>query len=141
MLSQDMTVKGCRPAARRRFSPATIRPKAVFGVARVVHDVRMCRVETLRGWRNVVAAFGHGQRHDADLGTGEAGEHRLDGERLDEVDHRAGDPQGRGARLLLDHGRQPVLRAELLPHVDVRLAHARADERPVVVEPGVEQVV
>ncbi len=43
--------------------------------------------------------------------------------------------------LLLDDRRQPVLRLELRAHVDVRLAHARADERPVVVGAGVEKVV
>ena len=31
MLSQDITVKGAMPAARRAFRPARIRPKTVFG--------------------------------------------------------------------------------------------------------------
>ncbi len=43
--------------------------------------------------------------------------------------------------LLLDDGRQPVLRLELFPHVDVGLAHAGADDRPIAIDPGIEQVV
>ncbi len=43
--------------------------------------------------------------------------------------------------LLLDHGGQPILRLQLLAHGFVGLAHAGADERPVVVEADVEQVV
>ena len=47
----------------------------------------------------------------------------------------------RRVRLLLDDRRQPVLRLKLCAHVDVRLAHARADERPVAIGAGVEEIV
>ncbi len=43
--------------------------------------------------------------------------------------------------LLLDHGGQPVLSLQLLAHGLVGWPHARADQRPVVIEPEVEQVI
>ncbi len=98
-------------------------------------------IEALRRRRDVIAALGHGQRDDADLGPRQRLQHRSDVEGLDEVDHRAGDAHRRCVGLLLDHRRQPVLRLELFAHVDVGLAHARADDRPFMVGPGVEKVV
>ena len=77
MLSQDITVKGAMPAARRRFSPATIRPKAVFGASACLascDDVGMGGIEMLGRRRDVIAALGDGQRDDADRGLGERGE-------------------------------------------------------------------
>ena len=71
MLSQDITVKGARPAARRRFRPATIRPNAVFGRVRdcaASATMSGCAAsKCLRRRRDVIAAFGDGQRDDADL--------------------------------------------------------------------------
>ena len=68
-------------------------------------------------------------------------EHRRDVERLDEVDHRPGHPDRRRLRLLLDDRRQVILSGELGAHVDVVFAHAGADDRPVVIAPGGEQIV
>ena len=59
-------------------------------------------------------------------------------EGLHEIDHDAGHCAALVLRFLLDDGREPVLRRELLPHRDVGLAHARADDRPVVIGAGIE---
>ena len=85
--------------ARRAAALEARRDQAEGGLrrrrrARVVDDVGVGRIEALGRGRDVVAALGHGQRHDPDLGPRERAEHRLDVERRDEVDHRAGDAHG-----------------------------------------------
>ncbi len=104
-------------------------------------DVGMGRVEPLRGRRNIVSAFGDRQRHDADFRTRQHLQRRRDVEGFDEIDHRPGDANRRRVGFLFDDGRQPILLGELLAHDDVVVFHAGADERPIVVAPGAEQVV
>ena len=145
MLSQDITVNGATPAARRRFSPATIRPKAVFGasdILRVGDDVGMGGIEILRRRRDVIAALGDRQRDDADLGPGERVEHRGDIAGLDEIDHRAGDAR---TSVVSASCSTTVVSQSCSPSfsriVHVGVAHAGADDRPIVVAAGVEQIV
>ena len=107
----------------------------------VGNDVGMGHVEPLRGRRNVVSAFGDRQRHDADVRTAERVQSRRDVERFDEIDHRPGDADRRRMGFLLDDGRQPVLLGELVAHDGVVVPHAGADERPIMVASGAEQVV
>ena len=60
-------------ASRRRLSAATMAPKAVrgvVGIGGIVADVGMRRVEAAGGRVEVVAAFGHRQRDDADRRIG-----------------------------------------------------------------------
>ena len=74
MLSQDITVKGGVPAARRRISPARISPNTVFGASGLAASA------TMSGWLgskcagggvDEVAALGDRQRDDADGRIGE----------------------------------------------------------------------
>ena len=96
-------------------------------------DVGMGGIEMLRRGGDVIAAFGDGERDDADRRINQRGEVGGDVERLDEIDHRAGDMRRTGVGLLFDDGGEPVLRLELLAHSDVGLADAGADDRPVAV--------
>ena len=150
----DMTVAGdvvaghhgerrnsCGAAALERGGDEAKRRLRRFRVLGVVDDVGMGGIEMLGRWRDVVAALGDGQRDDASARLGERVHERRDIVRPDKIDHRTGDADMRRLRLLLDDCRQPVLFLKLLTDRDVRIAHPRPDDRPVVIAPGVEQIV
>ena len=112
-----------------------------LGVGAVGDDVRVPGIEALRGRVDIVAAFGDGQRDDANARVGQRFADRGEVSHRQEVDHRAGDAGARFVCLLLHHRGQVVLPQELFSHVGIVGAHAGADQRPVMVEPQVEQAV
>ena len=104
-------------------------------------DRGMARIEDAGCRVDEVAALRDRQRHDADRRIGELFDQRGPVAGRQVVDHRRRHPPGRAVGLLLDHGRQPVLRGELLAGDGIRRHHAGADDRPVVVTSHAEQVV
>ena len=95
----------------------------------------------LRRRRDVISAFGDGERDNADLGRGERIKKRRDVIGPNEIDHRAGDAGLGRICFLLDDGCQPVLFFELLANVDIGVTNTGADNRPVMIAAGVEQIV
>ena len=138
MLSQDMTVKGAMPAARRRFRPARIRPKTVFGlvgIGGVGDDVRMRRIELAGGRVDEIAALGDGQRDDADRRIGEPCDDRRRCRRASRKSIIA--PVTRACMWPASCSTTVVSQSCALSIVAARLLaleDAGADERPVVVE-------
>ena len=97
-------------------------------------DVGMGGVEAAIGRVDVIAALGHGQRHDADRRVGHLADQRgvalLD---RDIADHRACYLRRLARRVQFDQRRQAILRQHLLALNRIGGAHARADDRPVEV--------
>ena len=100
----------------------------------------MGRVEPARGVEEI-AAFGDGQRHDADVWIGERRDDGGEVARLQVIDHRADDMRLAPLRLLLDHGGQPILRRQEIPRLAVPVHHPGADDRPVLPLAGGKQPV
>ena len=108
---------------------------------RVALHGRMLRVE-LAGCRiDDVAAFGDGQRDDADGGIRHARDQRGRVGGRHEADHRPGDPRAARGLLLFDDGGEIVLAGERLPHGFVTRHHAGADNGPVEAFAHVEEIV
>ena len=121
-----------------------MRPNTVFGrgdVCGVGDDVGMRRIEHARCRIDEIAALGDGQRDDADRRIGKLRDDGAGIARHQEVDHDAGHARLHVAAVLLDHGGQPVLLLELLAADLLAVEHAGADQRPVMVAAGVEEVV
>ena len=108
----------------------------------VVDDLRMVRVEGAGRRIDAVAALGDGQRHDPQSRIVERGD---DGAAVladrHEIHHGAADARPLGAGFELDHRGQPALGFERAAHLPVVRPHPGAEERPVEVAAGVEQVV
>ena len=141
MLSQDITVKGGVPSARRRASPARMSPNTVRGRSGSPAS-RRCRdgrVEDPRGGIDVVAALGDGHGDDADRRVGQPIDDGGAVARGDEIHHGTCDPRLDVPGILLHHGGQPVLRLEALAAGLLGREHAGTDDRPVAVAPGIEQ--
>ena len=144
MLSQDITVNGTMPSSRRRISPARISPNTVFGAADIPgvgHDVGMSRVEFPGRRVDEIAAFGDGQRHDADRRICKLLDDISRVARRQKIDHHAGDARLPVPGILLDDGRQPVLLLKLRAARFFAIEYARADDRPVMPFARIEQIV
>ncbi len=111
----------------------------VFGV---VLDIGMVHVQPPRRRVDVIAAFGHGQRHDADIGLrhprdqgGVVDLHRQ------EIDHRACHLGRFARRVELDQRRQAALRQKPVAHRGVTCANTRTDNRPILRKAHLHQAV
>ena len=110
-------------------------------MSRVMRNVGMGWIECLAGRVDIVAALGNGQRDDADGRIRQPGNNgrAVAGRQI--VDHGAGNVGSAMVGLLLDHGGEPVLPHQLLPHRLIGRAYAGAHQRPVVPLTQIEQRV
>ncbi len=108
---------------------------------RVGNDVGVGRIEHARSRIDEIAAFGDGQRDDADRRVGKPFDDRRRIAGHQEIDHGTGDAGAHMAGILLDHGGQPVLLGKLAATDLLGLEDAGADQRPVVADARIEQIV
>ena len=101
----------------------------------------MGRIEDAGGRVDEVATFGDGQRNDLDGRVGKPFDDACRIARHQEVDHRAGDAGAHMAAVLLDDRGQPVLLFQLAAADLLAFEHAGADQRPVMADARIEQVV
>ena len=110
------------------------------GRGTVGRDGRVRGVETPIGIKEI-AAFGDGQRHDADRRIGHGRHQRGPVAGRDIVDHRSGHLRGAAVGLLRDHGGEEILRGEHLAPLGIIRHHAGAHDGPVVPLPRRKQPV
>ncbi len=110
-------------------------------VCGVGDDRRMRRVEFSGRGIDEIAALGDGQRDDADRRIRQSFDDRLRVAGHQEVGHATGDPGAHMAGILLDHRGQPILFLQLPAACLLAVEHARADDRPIMSEASIEQIV
>jgi hypothetical protein len=101
----------------------------------------MLRIKLSRGGIDHVAAFRHGERDDADGRVFQRGQQAGTVGWRDEIDHRPGDTGLTDIGFLLDDGGEIILRGEFLAHHLVGRQHACTDNRPVMIEAHVEEII
>ncbi len=111
-------------------------------VGGVMDDIGMGRIEGFGDRIDIVAAFGHGEGHDADIGLRHARDERgVTCDDRDVVDHRACDFGTAARGRQFDQGRHVVLRGQFLALRFVIGADARADNGPVLRQPILHKAV
>ena len=130
--------QGRAPAAAKRRDDDAENSTRFGQVGGVGADLGMSGIEPAGQRVDEVAAFGDGQRDDANFRPNEHVQNRLR-RRLGEFDHRAGHGRGVAGGIELDDGRQPVLRSQARAHGGVEGFDAGPDDRPVMVAAEIEQ--
>ena len=111
-------------------------------VRSVVNNLRMIGIERACGRIDAVPALRDSQRHDPQVRVVEQIDDRaaIFTDRH-KVHHGAADPGGIRFRFEFHDGCQPVLRSESVANSLVVGSHAGADQRPLVVFAGIEEIV
>ena len=140
-LDRERTVARIAPQLERGNDRAENR-LGLIGLRAVMLDIGVGQIKPAGFGVDEIAALGHGQRHDADRGICHRGNQRRvvfgDG---GVVDHRADDLCRDTTGGKLDQGGQIVLRFKLVAHRAVIGPHTGADQRPILRQTLLHQLV
>jgi hypothetical protein len=116
MLSQDITVKAGKPAARRRARASTTTPGADFGWRGLqIGDQRVIELQLAAGRRMTITFLGNGQGDNGYLRLTHRRQHRFEAINLgvQRLLHHPNHACGPGVGGHFGHSVQPILLAEI----------------------------